>query len=87
MRALAECDTTDSVKLQLQWFIQSQFAGYFAAQDKGFYAEEGLDVALVGLVLLAVVNLDVQQQIGQHGLLPGDCGVGAKIPEAGTRPA
>jgi NitT/TauT family transport system substrate-binding protein len=42
-----DCDTTDAVKLQLQWFIQAQFAGYFAAQDKGFYADHCLDVTIV----------------------------------------
>lgn len=35
------------VKVVLQWVVQSQFAGYFAAKDKGFYAEEGLDVEIV----------------------------------------
>ena len=30
-----ECDTPDPVKLQLQWFIQAQFAGYFAADRPG----------------------------------------------------
>lgn len=35
------------IKLQLQWFFQSQFAGYIAAVDKGFYAEQGLDVQLL----------------------------------------
>ncbi len=29
--------TDASVKLQLQWVTQAQFAGYFAAVDKGFY--------------------------------------------------
>jgi NitT/TauT family transport system substrate-binding protein len=42
-----DCETTDSVKLQLQWFIQAQFAGYFAAQDKGFYADQCLEVEIV----------------------------------------
>jgi hypothetical protein len=32
------------VTLQLKWFHQFQFAGYYAAKDKGFYAAEGLDV-------------------------------------------
>src|SRR5207344_1090843 len=41
------CTTPDSIKLQLQWFIQAQFAGYFAAQDKGFYADQCLDVQIV----------------------------------------
>jgi NitT/TauT family transport system substrate-binding protein len=35
------------IKLQLQWFPQAQFAGYFAAKDKGYYAEEGLDVTIL----------------------------------------
>ena len=43
----ANCATTDSVKLQLQWFIQAQFAGYYAAQDQGFYADQCLDVTIV----------------------------------------
>ena len=35
------------IRLQLQWFPQAQFAGYFAAKDKGYYAEEGLDVDIL----------------------------------------
>jgi NitT/TauT family transport system substrate-binding protein len=35
------------VKLQLQWFPQSQFAGYFAAVDQGFYKAQGLDVKIL----------------------------------------
>ena len=35
------------VKLQLQWLPQGQFAGYFAADDQGFFAEEGLDVEII----------------------------------------
>jgi len=35
------------IKLQLQWFPQAQFAGYFAALDKGYYADEGLDVTIL----------------------------------------
>jgi NitT/TauT family transport system substrate-binding protein len=42
-----DCATTDQVSLQLQWFIQAQFAGYFAAQDQGFYADQCLDVTIV----------------------------------------
>lgn len=34
------------VTLQLQWVAQSQFAGYYAALDKGFYKDEGLDVTI-----------------------------------------
>lgn len=35
------------VRLQLQWVTQSQFAGYYAALDQGFYADEGLDVEIL----------------------------------------
>ncbi|MGB0410640.1 MAG: ABC transporter substrate-binding protein [Pikeienuella sp.] len=36
----------NSVKLQLKWVTQAQFAGYYVAQDKGFYEAEGLDVEI-----------------------------------------
>jgi NitT/TauT family transport system substrate-binding protein len=42
-----DCASTDRVSLQLQWFIQTQFAGYFAAQEQGFYADQCLDVEIV----------------------------------------
>lgn len=32
-----------SVKLQLQWLPQAQFAGYYVALDQGFFEEEGFD--------------------------------------------
>ena len=32
-----------SIKLQLQWLPQSQFAGYYAALDQGYFEEEGFD--------------------------------------------
>ena len=32
------------VSLQLKWYPQWQFAGYYVAQAKGFYLEEGLKV-------------------------------------------
>ncbi len=34
------------VTLQLQWFAQAQFSGYYAALDQGYYKDEGLDVTL-----------------------------------------
>ncbi|HEY9065253.1 MAG TPA: ABC transporter substrate-binding protein [Burkholderiaceae bacterium] len=37
----------DKVRLQLKWFHQFQFAGYYAAQSKGFYRDEGLDVEIL----------------------------------------
>jgi class 3 adenylate cyclase/ABC-type nitrate/sulfonate/bicarbonate transport system substrate-binding protein len=36
----------DQVSLQLKWKHQFQFAGYYAAVEKGFYRENGLDVEI-----------------------------------------
>src|SRR6187551_3977243 len=35
-----------SVTLQLKWVTQAQFAGYYAALEKGYYDKEGLDVTI-----------------------------------------
>jgi NitT/TauT family transport system substrate-binding protein len=45
--ASAACTTPTPVKLQLQWFAQAQFAGYYAAKDKGFYKDQCLDVTIL----------------------------------------
>ena len=42
-----ECETTDAVSLQLQWFTQAQFAGYYAADAEGMFADRCLDVTIV----------------------------------------
>jgi NitT/TauT family transport system substrate-binding protein len=34
------------VTLQLKWVTQAQFAGYYAAKDKGYYKQAGLDVRI-----------------------------------------
>ncbi|MDQ1367505.1 MAG: NitT/TauT family transport system substrate-binding protein [Acidimicrobiaceae bacterium] len=36
-----------TVKLQLQWFTQAQFSGYFAAVDQGFFKKHGLNVQIL----------------------------------------
>ena len=58
-----ECTTPTPVKLQLQWFVQSQFAGYYAAKDKGFYADECLDVT----ILEGGVDIGPQTVLAQGG--------------------
>ena len=57
--ALGGCTTTTTddsgtgdgkltpVTLQLQWFAQAQFSGYYAALDQGYFEEEGLDVTIL----------------------------------------
>jgi NitT/TauT family transport system substrate-binding protein len=37
----------DKVRLQIKWVPQAQFAGYFVALDKGYYANENLDVQII----------------------------------------
>ncbi|WP_196161500.1 diguanylate cyclase [Reinekea sp. G2M2-21] len=39
--------TLQPVRLQLKWQHQFQFAGYYAAIEKGFYAEAGFDTQLI----------------------------------------
>ncbi|TVR22076.1 MAG: ABC transporter substrate-binding protein [Ilumatobacter sp.] len=41
-----ECETVDSVTLQLQWFVQAQFGGYYAAISEGMYDDYCLDVTI-----------------------------------------
>jgi NitT/TauT family transport system substrate-binding protein len=37
----------DPVTLQLKWVHQAQFAGFYVAQDKGYYAQEHLQVSFL----------------------------------------
>jgi len=37
----------DRVRLQLKWPHQFQFAGYYAAQEKGYYRDAGLEVEIL----------------------------------------
>ena len=43
---LGESQALDRVTLQLKWLHQFQFAGYYAALEKGFYREAGLEVRI-----------------------------------------
>ena len=51
------------VKFQLQWVAQSQFAGYYAALDQGYYRDLGLDVPL----LLGGPNINNVQVVATGG--------------------
>jgi NitT/TauT family transport system substrate-binding protein len=57
--AAAPAEMTD-VKLQLQWFTQAQFAGYYAALDQGFYEDLGLNVEILegGVDIVPATVLD-----------------------------
>ncbi len=56
-------DDLTPVRLQLQWVAQSQFAGYFAALDQGFYEDMGLDVT----ILEGAVEIVPQQVVASGG--------------------
>lgn len=43
----AENNALEKVTLQLQWKHQFEFAGFYAAKEKGFYEDAGLDVTFV----------------------------------------
>ena len=47
LASLATGASAEDVKLQLKWVTQAQFAGYYVAQAKGFYEEEGLNVSIL----------------------------------------
>jgi NitT/TauT family transport system substrate-binding protein len=42
----AGAQAQDEFTVQLKWLPQAQFAGYFVAEEKGFYDEMGLDVTI-----------------------------------------
>lgn len=43
---VTEARAADDITLQLKWVTQAQFAGYYVAQDQGFYDDAGLDVTI-----------------------------------------
>ena len=47
LAAMATSAQAEDVTLQLKWVTQAQFAGYYVAQAKGFYEEEGLNVTIL----------------------------------------
>src|SRR4249919_1668249 len=51
------------IKFQLQWVAQSQFAGYYAALDQGYYRDLGLDVQM----LLGGPQVDNVQVVASGG--------------------
>ncbi len=70
----SEASPVDTVTIQLKWFHQFQFAGYYAALEKGFYAEEGLDVVLKernpqGNQTFPLLNGDAEYGISDTSLL------------------
>ncbi len=64
----------EKVNLQLKWQHQFQFAGYYAAKERGFYAREGLDVHIFERsfdkdVVRQVVSGEMDFAVGDSGIL------------------
>ena len=62
------------VTIQLSWFDQFQFAGYYMAKEQGFYKDAGLDVEILpfslGMNIQKMVNDgDVDFAIGRENLI------------------
>jgi NitT/TauT family transport system substrate-binding protein len=51
------------VRVQLKWVAQAQFAGYYAAVDQGYYADQGLDVQ----ILLGGPDIDPVRVVASDG--------------------
>lgn len=58
----------DKVAIQFRWYHQFQFAGYYAAKEKGFYSDEGLDVELRERLLSTSQVDDVLEGRAQYGV-------------------
>ena len=43
------------VTIQLSWFDQFQFAGYYMAKEQGFYKDAGLDVEIPPFSLVSTI--------------------------------
>lgn len=57
-----------NISLQLSWFNQFQFAGYFMAKEKGFYKEKGLNVEIRAFNFDIDVLKEVNAQKADFGI-------------------
>ncbi|HEX5709794.1 MAG TPA: diguanylate cyclase [Sulfuricurvum sp.] len=73
--ALLFSNPLEKVTLQLRWFHQFQFAGYYMAKEKGYYKEAGLDVTLLEAdkkhpyPVEEVISGRAQYGVGNSGLI------------------
>jgi NitT/TauT family transport system substrate-binding protein len=64
--------TPDEITLQLKWLHQAQFAGFYMAQEKGYYAKENIKVTF----LEGGQNIDIAQRV-----VSGQADFGVLTPE------
>ena len=72
--AAAQTGKLDPVTLQLKWTHAFQFAGYYAALEKGYYREAGLDVTIAEATpgvdpIRKVIDGQAQYGVGTSSLL------------------
>ncbi len=71
--AAAQSPESEPVTIQLRWSHQFQFAGYYAALEKGYYTDEGLEVNLLEAVAGTDRIKPVLEDKAQYGI--GDTGI------------
>ena len=64
----------ETVRIQLKWYHQFQFAGFYAAVEQGYYEDEGLNVILQERDanidhISAVINGEAEYGVADAGLL------------------
>ena len=64
----AKNESLEKVTLQLQWKHQFEFAGFYAAKEKGFYKDAGLDVHFVEFDKNKNISDEVLNGNAQYGL-------------------
>ncbi len=63
-------ETYEKVVLQLHWKHQFEFAGYYAAEYKGYFKEEGLNVQIKELSEKGSTIEEVLSGAAQYGTSP-----------------
>ena len=61
-------EALDKIKLQLQWKHQFEFAGFYVAKEKGFYADVGLNVEFVEYKNNTDITQEVLDGNAQYGV-------------------
>ena len=70
VRAQLVPQDVEKVRLNLGWSPQFQFAGYYAAQAKGFFIEEGIEIELVATIQEDIIGSVLNDQF-QYGIATG----------------
>ena len=65
---LSANDANEKISIQLKWKHSFQFAGYYAAIEKGFYKDEGLDVSVKEIDRTKSYIKEVVRNNSQYGV-------------------